>query len=115
LVVIERQADGRNAAALAAAGHHVIVADATNAETWQLAGLRAASVVLALTDSDAVNMQVALQARHAGVPVIMRADSAELAAHVAERGDAIALSPVAAATSAFCEAALECAAKTQAS
>jgi Trk K+ transport system NAD-binding subunit len=106
LVVIEREAHSRNAAELSAAGHHVILADATSEETLELSGLCSATVVLALTDSDAVNLQVALRARHCGVPVVMRADSAELAEHVAARGDAVALSPVAAATRAFCDAAV---------
>jgi voltage-gated potassium channel Kch len=106
LVVIERDMGSRNATMLAASAHHVIFADATQEETLELAGLHAAALVLALTDSDAVNLQVALAARRHGVPVVMRADTAELAAHVQERGDAIALSPVATATRAFCDAAL---------
>jgi hypothetical protein len=87
---------------------NVILAGAGNIG-FRVAGLRAASVVLALTDSDAVNLQIALRAGEAGVPVVMRTDSAELAEHVAARGDAVALAPVAAATAAFCDAALECA------
>ena len=106
LVVVERQADSRNAELLSAAGHHVIVADVTNDETLELAGLYGAALVMALTDSDAVNLEVALHARRVGVPVIMRVDSQELAMHVADRGDAITLSPVAAATKVFADAAI---------
>lgn len=107
LVVIERAADSRNVLQLVADGHHVIRADATAEETLLLAGLPRAALLLALSDSDAVNIHVAVQARICGVPVIMRADSPELADHMAERGDAIAFSPLAAATSAFFKAVLE--------
>jgi voltage-gated potassium channel Kch len=110
LVIVEHHAESRNARALAAEGHHVIIADATAEETLALAALPRAALVLALTDSDAVNVQVALHARRCGVPVVMRADSAELAAHMVERGDAIALSPVTAATGAFAQAAMQAAA-----
>jgi Trk K+ transport system NAD-binding subunit len=106
LVVIERDAQSRNASALAALGHHVIVADATTEETLHLAGLSSAALVLALTDSDAVNLHIALRAKACGVRVIMRADSPELSAHVASRGDAIAYSPMAAATADFAAAVL---------
>jgi voltage-gated potassium channel Kch len=103
VVVIERNPDGRNVAALRAAGHHVIVADATGEEVLDLAGVDRAAAVLALTDSDAVNLQVALsvRGRGAGTPVVMRVFSPELSAHVSARGDGIALSPVAVAAEAF--------------
>lgn len=106
LVVIERDARNRNASALAALGHHVIIADGTSDETLHLAGLPSAAMVLALTDSDAVNLHIALRAKACGVPVVMRADSPELSAHVAARGDAVAYSPMAAATADFAAAAL---------
>lgn len=106
LVVIEREGESLRARELAAAGDHVIVADATAEETLAIAALPRAALVLALTDSDAVNLQVALLARRCGVPVIMRADSAELATHMQARGDAIAISPLTPATQAFVSAAL---------
>lgn len=107
LVVIERDGSGLRVRELAAAGEHVIIADATAEETLALAALSQASVVLALTDSDAVNLQVALVAKRCGVPVVVRADSAELAAHMHARGDAIAISPLTPATHAFVESAIE--------
>lgn len=106
LVVIERDGRGLRVRELAAAGHHVIIADATAEETLALAALHEARAVLALTDSDAVNLQVALIAQRCGVPVVVRVDSAELAAHMHRRGDAIAISPLTPATQAFVEAAL---------
>lgn len=110
LVIIERDPNGRNVPALSAAGHHVIIADATSEEMLLLAGLDAAAVVLAVTDSDAVNLQIALHARDAGVPAIIRAVSPELSAHVSDRGDGIALTPLAAVTESFAQAALSAAA-----
>lgn len=104
LVIIENRAESHNVAALRAAGHHVIIADATFRETLVLAGIDTAALVLALTDIDAVNLQIALHAREMGVPVIMRVESAELSAHVSARGDGIAFSPVVAAAEAFARA-----------
>lgn len=107
MVFIEADPDSRNAATLAAAGHHVITADATSENILHLAAIDRAAVVLAVTDVDAVNLKIALQARTHGVPVIMRVLSPQLSAHVTERGDAIALSPVATAAQAFVMAALD--------
>ncbi|MDR3415897.1 MAG: potassium channel family protein [Nevskia sp.] len=107
LVLIERDAQSSNAAALRDAGHHIVIADATRPETLQLASLHTAALVIAVTDADAVNLQVVLHARRCGVPAIMRADSPELSQHVNTRGDAIALSPVDAAAERFAAAALE--------
>ena len=106
LVIIEKDSDGNSISALRSAGHHVIVADATTRDTLALAGIDSAVLVLALTDIDAVNLQIALHAREMGVPVIMRVESAELSAHVSERGDGIALSPIVAAAEAFSRAVL---------
>ena len=50
--------------------------------------------MLAVRDADAGNLQIALHARTHGVPVIMRADSPELSAPVAGRGDWFAGSPI---------------------
>lgn len=109
LVVIERSTPNRNAERLAASGLHVISADATSEDTLELAALRSAALVMALTDSDAVNLQLALQARAHGVPAIMRAESAELSSHVAARGDAVSYSPYAAAAAQFADTVLSAA------
>ena len=109
LVVIEPRAESRNVSALRAAGHHVIIADATNREVLALAGIESASLVVAVTDSDAVNLQIALHASEHGVPVVMRVTSPELSAHISARGDGIALSPIVTAAEAFVQSALEAA------
>ena len=106
LVVIEPCGERRNVAALRAAGHHVIVADATNRDVLLLAGIESARLMIAVTDSDAVNLQIALQASEYGVPVIMRVTSPELSAHISARGDGVALSPIVTAAEAFSQAAL---------
>jgi hypothetical protein len=107
LVIIERNSESRNAQALGAAGHHVVFANATNEDTLDLAGLPRAALMLAVTDVDAVNLQIALHARRCGVPVVMRVASSELSAHVSGRGDWTAISPVASAAEAFAQAALK--------
>lgn len=112
MVILERDAGCRNVAALSAAGHHVVIADAASEDMLELAGLDAAGLVLALTDVDAVNLQIALHARARRVPAILRMISPELQAHICARGDGIALSPVAAAAEAFARAALSSAAAT---
>ncbi len=108
VVLIERRSDGRNLAALRAAGHHVVVADATDEQILDLAGVKMASAVLVLTDSDAVNLRVTLlvRAQRSPATVVVRMYSAELSAHVTQRGDGVALSPVAVAAEAFARAAL---------
>jgi voltage-gated potassium channel Kch len=107
VVVIERNHDGRNVAALRAGGHQVILADAANEHVLALAGVERAGAILALTDSDAVNLQIALMLRaRASAPVVIKMFSSELSAHVTERGDGIALSPIAVAAQAFADAAL---------
>jgi voltage-gated potassium channel Kch len=108
VVLIERNEDSRNLAALRAQGHHVVLADATNEEVLDLAGVDRATAVLALTDSDAVNLQIALllRARSEEAHVVMRVLSPELSAHVTQRGDGVALSPLSVAAQAFSEAIL---------
>ena len=108
VVIIERDAENRNLTALRAAGHHVIVDDATRDAIQELAGMGRAREILALTDSDAVNLHIAmgLRARHGAPPVVVRVISPELSAHVTARGDGVALSPVAVAAEAFAAAAL---------
>jgi voltage-gated potassium channel Kch len=108
VVIIERNPDSRNLSALRADGHHVILADATEETILDLAGIERAGAVLLLTDSDAVNLQIALvlRARATAAPVVVKMVSPELSAHVCERGDGIALSPIALAAQAFADAAL---------
>lgn len=108
VVVIERQADSRNASALRAEGHHVVVADAGLDESLDLAGVDRASVVLALTDSDAVNLKVALTVRGRGldVPVVIRLISPELSDHLHGRKGIVTISPIAVASESFVFAAL---------
>jgi voltage-gated potassium channel Kch len=107
IVIIERDTESRNSAALNTAGHHVIYADATHRETLELARMHSAALILAVTDADAVNLQIALHAREQGVPVVMRVTSTELSDHVSARGDWIALSSIAAAAESFSRAARE--------
>jgi voltage-gated potassium channel Kch len=108
VVLIERDQDSRNLSALRADGHHVILADATDESILDLAGVERAGAVLALTDSDAVNLQIALllRARATAAPVVVKMVSPELSVHICERGDGIALSPIAVAAQAFADAAL---------
>jgi Trk K+ transport system NAD-binding subunit/multidrug transporter EmrE-like cation transporter len=112
VVVVERDGQRRNVSALRAAGHHVIVGDASVDETLALARVDTAGTVLALTDADGTNLHVALAVRRSapGVPVVVRLTSPELSAHVAARGDALAASSVAIAAEAFARAALAAAA-----
>jgi Trk K+ transport system NAD-binding subunit len=112
VVVVERDGQRRNVSALRAAGHHVIVGDASVDETLALARVDTAGAVLALTDADGTNLHVALAVRRSapGVPVVVRLTSPELSAHVAARGDALAASSVAIAAEAFARAALAAAA-----
>ena len=107
-VIIERDADSKNVDPLRANGHHVILADAARDATLSLAKVDDAAAMLCLTDSDAVNFQIALlvRARSADVPVILRVVSPELSAHVSEHGDAVAISPIAIGAEAFAAAAL---------
>ena len=108
VVVIERQADSRNTYALRAEGHHVIVADAGLDESLDLAGVDRASVVLALTDSDAINLKVALAVRGHGldVPVVIRLISPELSGHLHGRKGIVTISPIAVASERFANEAL---------
>jgi len=108
VVVIESDGESRTVGVLRAAGHHVIVEDATREGILDLAGLDRAAAVVALTDSDAVNLHISLlvRARRPSVPVILRVVSPELSAHVSERGDAVAISPIAVAADEFARAAV---------
>jgi Trk K+ transport system NAD-binding subunit len=108
VVLVERDGQSRHVSGLRAAGHHVIVADASVDETLGLARVDTACAVLALTDADGTNLHVALAVRRRapGVPVVVRLTSPELSAHVTARGDALAASSVAIAAEAFARAAL---------
>jgi Trk K+ transport system NAD-binding subunit len=109
VVVIERQSESPNVSALRAEGLHVIIADAGLDESLDLAGVDRASVVLAVTDSDAVNLRVALAVRERGlgVPIAIRLISPELSEHLHGRKGIVTLSPIAVASEAFVAAALE--------
>ena len=104
VVVIDRDA-GRNTAALRADGHHVILADGASEATLRLAGLPRAAVLLALTDSDATNLEIVLKARRLAstVPVIARFASPELSWHTSDHGHAVTASSVAIASEQIAE------------
>jgi voltage-gated potassium channel Kch len=108
VVIIERNADNKNIEVLRANGHHVILADAARAATLSLAKVEDSAAMLCLTDSDAVNFQIALliRARSADVPIIIKVVSPELSTHVSEHGHAVAISPIAIAAEEFAKAAL---------
>ena len=108
VVAVERNAASSHVSALQAEGHHVIVADAALDETLDLAGIDRAAAVLALTDSDATNVHVALAARRRQpeLPIVVRLASPELSAHVAAHHDALTASSLAIASEAFTRAAL---------
>ncbi|MFZ4537753.1 potassium channel family protein [Propionivibrio sp.] len=105
-VIIERNADSRNVAALRLLGHQAIIADASTRETLELAALERAALIITVTNVDAVNLQIALHARAVNVPVIMRMVSPELSAHINQRGDGIAFSLVVEAAEAFAQEAV---------
>ena len=63
VVIIERNADNKNIEPLRANGHHVILADAAREATLSLAKVEDSAAMLCLTDSDAVNFQIALLVR----------------------------------------------------
>jgi hypothetical protein len=55
----------------------VIIADATKAEVLEMAGLKRAAALVALTDADSTNLHIALLARtqRADLAIVMRAES----------------------------------------
>jgi len=107
VVIIEREI-GRNGASLRAQGHHVIIADGAAEASLKLAGAERAAVVLALTDADAINLEIVVKMRRlaAEVPVIARLASPELSRHISDRGDALTACSVAIASEKFAETAL---------
>ena len=108
IVVIEREEDRPHIEMLRAAGHRVIIADATKAEILELAGVKRAAALVALTDADPTNLHIALLARaqQADLTIIMRAESAELSAYVNEHKTAVAVSSVAVTADEFAAHAL---------
>ena len=108
IVVIEREEDRPHIEMLRGAGHRVIIADATKAEILELAGVKRAAALLALTDADPTNLHIALLARaqRADLAIVMRAESAELSAYVNEHKDAVAVSSVAVTADEFAAHAL---------
>jgi Trk K+ transport system NAD-binding subunit len=106
VVIVDRETDSRNAGALRDEGHHVIRGDATVPETLELAGVDRAGVVLAMTESDATNLELALAVRARGVPAVARLESPEISAHLAALEGVAAASPIAIASRAFAKAAL---------
>jgi Trk K+ transport system NAD-binding subunit len=108
IVVIEREEDRPHIEMLRSAGHRVIIADATKAEILELAGVKRAAALVALTDADPTNLHIALLARaqRANLAIVMRAESAELSAYVNEHRDAIAVSSVAVTADEFATNAL---------
>ena len=108
VVVVERDPEGRRISDLRSAGQRVIIADALAEETLALANIEGCAAALALTDSDATNLELALRmrARQPDMPLIVRLASRELSSHLAQRADAMPVSPVVIAARAFVEAAL---------
>jgi len=108
VVVIEREGDSVNAAQLRAEGHHVIVGDAGHDGSLALAAVDRASVVMALTDSDAVNLRMALatRKRNGEVPIVLRLISPELSEHLHGRKGITTVSPIAVASEHIAAAAI---------
>jgi len=108
IVVIERDEERPHIEMLRAAGHSVIIADAAKAEILELAGVKRAAALVALTDADPTNLHIALLARaqRPDLAVVMRAESAELSAYVNEHKDAVAVSSVAVTADEFVRNAL---------
>jgi voltage-gated potassium channel len=115
IVVIERDENRPHIEMLRAAGYRVIIADATKAEMLELAGIKQAAGLVALTDVDSTNLHIALLARaqRADLAIVMRAESAELSAYVNEHKDAVAVSSVAVTADEFVRNALRAARGSQ--
>jgi Trk K+ transport system NAD-binding subunit len=74
VTVIDRQPDATLSADVRARGAHVMTADATSESALEMASVRRAAGLLALTDSDSANIEIALTAGAYApdMPVIMR-------------------------------------------
>ena len=105
--VVERDA-GRHTSRLRSGGHHVIVGDGASEAMLKLAGVPRAGAVVAVTDSDATNLEILLIMRRIApdVPLIARLASAELSAHIGEHRHARTASSVAIASAHFAEIAV---------
>ncbi|MEY3013234.1 MAG: hypothetical protein RIT45_1969 [Pseudomonadota bacterium] len=97
VVVVEADADSHNVALLRSQRIPVVVGDATIDDTLDLASVWAASVVLALTDRDSVNLHLGLRLSEpdARVPVLARITSPEIARHVEQHCPFGSISPTA--------------------
>jgi voltage-gated potassium channel Kch len=106
VVIIEKDAHARHVLGARADGDHVIVADALSDGILELANVEHAAAVVAVTNSDAVNLHVGIAARErcSSITVVMRVVSPVLSAHVSTTHEAVALSPLAVTTDAFVEA-----------
>ena len=115
IVVIERDEERPHIGMLRSAGYRVIIGDAAKAEMLDLAGIKHAAALVALTDVDSTNLHIALLARaqRPDLAIVMRAESAELSAYVNEHKDAVAVSSVAVTADEFARNALRAARGSQ--
>jgi Trk K+ transport system NAD-binding subunit len=115
IVVIERDEDRPHIELLRSAGYRVIIGDAAKAAMLDLAGLKHAAALVALTDVDSTNLHIALLARaqRPDLAIVMRAESADLSAYVNEHKDAVAVSSVAVTADEFARNALRAARGSQ--
>ncbi len=106
VVIIERDGTARHVLGARADGDHVIVGDALSDGILELASVAGAAAIVAVTNSDAVNLHVAIAAKALApdIAVAMRIVSPVLSAHVTETHEAVAISPLAVTTDAFVEA-----------
>lgn len=86
VVVVERDPDAQGVIELRSGGVPVVVGDGASTEIQALASVGEAGIVLALTESDATNIDLALRLEaSAGVACMVRVQSEEIARHVAEK------------------------------
>jgi voltage-gated potassium channel Kch len=106
VVIIERDGKSRHLLGARADGDHVIIADALSDGILELANVAQAAALVAVTNSDSVNLHVAIASKALcpDLTIAMRVVSPVLSAHVTETHEAIALSPLAVTTDAFVEA-----------
>ena len=106
VVMIERDGNSRHVLGARADGDHVIIADALSDGILELANATQAAAIVAVTNSDSVNLHIAIAARALcpDITIAMRVVSPVLSAHVTETQEAVALSPLAVTTDAFVEA-----------
>ena len=103
VVMIERDPNARHLLGARADGNHVIIGEALSDGILELANVGRASAVIAVTNSDAVNLHVAIAAKNLApdIHVAMRIVSPVLSSHVSETHEAIAISPLAVTTDAI--------------